>query len=69
MAFGPRDGCYVLNHDIVCNTVPLLCMHVDIGMENNVARGIFFVARKIHFPFSQAQKDGSFCEAATKMQL
>src|SRR4051794_17653674 len=32
MAFGPRDGCYVLNRGIVCDTVPILFMHVYIGM-------------------------------------
>ena len=41
MAFGPNDLCYVLNHDIVCDVVPILCMCVDIGMENNVAGGSF----------------------------
>ena len=34
MAFGPNDRCYVLNHGIVCDVVPILCMCVDIGMEN-----------------------------------
>ena len=32
MAFGPRDRCYVLNRGIVCDTMPILCMHVYIGM-------------------------------------
>src|SRR3954468_16171449 len=68
MAFGPRDGCYVLNRDIVYDTVPILCMHVYIGMENNVAGGSF-PFRRSEKPVSifQAQKDGLFCEAATKM--
>ena len=70
MAFGPNDRCYVLNHGIVCDVVPILYMCVDIGMENNVAGGSF-PFRRSEKPFSifRAQKDGSFCEAATKMQL
>ena len=35
--FGPNDRYNVLNHGIVCDVVPILCMCVDIGMENNVA--------------------------------
>src|SRR4051812_36741768 len=59
MAFGPRDGCYGLNRGIVCDTVPILCMHVYIGMENNVARESF-PFRRSEKPFSifRAQKDG-----------
>src|SRR3954464_2175570 len=65
MAFCPRDGCYVLNHGIVCDMVPILCMHVYIGMENNVAGGSF-PFRRSEKPFSifRVQKDGSFREAA-----
>src|SRR4051812_28466662 len=29
MAFSLNDRCYVLNHGIVCNVVPILCMCVD----------------------------------------
>src|SRR4051812_14013846 len=48
MAFGPNDRCYVLNHGIVCDVVPILCMCVDIGMENNVSGG--------SFPFCRTEK-------------
>jgi len=51
MAFGPNDRCYVLNHNIVCDVVPILCMCVDIGMENNVAGGSFPFCRTEN-PFS-----------------
>ena len=57
MAFGPNDRCYVLNHDIVCDAVPILCMHVDIGMRTMLQEEVFlFVARKIPFPFSERKK-------------
>ena len=61
---------YVLNRGIVCDMVPVLCMHVYIGMYNNVARGSF-PFRRSEKPFSifRAQKDRSFCEAATKIKL
>ena len=67
MAFGPRDGCDVLNRGIVCDTVPILCMHVYIGMENNVAGGSFSFCRS-EKPFSifRAQKDGSFMKQPLK---
>src|SRR5215216_1529432 len=45
MAFGPNDRCYVLNRGIVCDAVAILCMHVDIRMENNVAGGSFLFCR------------------------
>ena len=66
MAFGPNDRCYVLNHGIVCDVVTILCIHVDIGMENNVEGGSFSSHGKaiFHFPSS---KNGSFCEVTTKM--
>src|SRR4051812_26737512 len=51
MAFGPNDRCYVLNHVIVCDTMPILCMHVDIGMDKNVAGGSF-PFRRMEKPFS-----------------
>ena len=61
MAFGPNDRCYVLNHGIVCDVVPILCMHVDIGMENNVAGGSFpFRRTKKPFPIFRAQKTDDF---------
>ena len=68
MAFGPNDRCYVLNHGIVCDVVPILCMCVDIGMENNVAGGsspsLSHGKALFHFP---SAKNGSFCEVTTKM--
>ena len=67
MAFGPNDRCYVLNHGIVCDVVPILCMCVDIGMENNVAGGSFLF-RRTEKPFSIFRaKKWSFCEVTTKM--
>ena len=48
MPFSPNDRCYVLNHGIVCDAVPILCMHVDIGMENNIIGG--------SFPFRRTEK-------------
>src|SRR4051812_43096571 len=68
MVFGPNDRCYVLNHGIVCDVVPILCMCVDIGMEKNVAGGSFPFCRMekpfFHFP---SAKNGSFCEVTTKI--
>src|SRR3954469_9405085 len=55
MAFCPNDRCYVLNHDIVCDVVPILCMHVDIGMEKNAAGG--------SFPFHRTEKPFSIFRA------
>ena len=61
MAFGPNDRCYVLNHGIVCDDVPILCMRVDIGMENNVAGGSFpFCRTEKPFSIFRAQKTGRF---------
>ena len=61
MAFGPNDRCYVLNHGIVCDAVRILCMHVDIGMENNVAGGSFpFCRTEKPFSIFRAQKTGRF---------
>src|SRR3954466_10311253 len=61
MAFGPNDRCYVLNHDIVCDAMPILCMHVDIGMENNVSAGSFpFRCTEKPFSIFRAQKTGRF---------
>ena len=61
MAFGPNDRCYVLNHGIVCDVVPILCMCVDIGMENNVAGGSFpFCRTEKPFSIFRAQKTGRF---------
>src|SRR3954469_2430247 len=67
MAFDPRDGCYVLNRGIVCDTVPILCMHVYIGMKNNVAGGSF-PFRRSEKPFSifRAQKTGRFVKQPPK---
>ena len=61
MTFGPNDRCYVLNHGIVCDVVPILCMHVDISTENNIAGGSF-PFRRTEKPFSifRAQKMGHF---------
>ena len=67
MAFGPNDRCYVLNHGIVCDVVPILCMCGDIGMENNVAGGSFpFCRTEKPFSIFRAKK-GSFCVVTTKM--
>src|SRR3954469_17276291 len=55
MAFDRNDRCYVLNRGIVCDVVPILCMHVDIGMENNVAGGSF-PFRRTEKPFSERKK-------------
>ena len=61
MAFGPNDRCYVMNHGIVCDVVPILCMCVDIGMENNVAGGSFpFRRTKKQFFIFRAQKTDGF---------
>ena len=61
MAFGPNDRCYVLNHGIVCDDVPILCMRVEIGMENNVAGGRFpFCRTEKPFSIFRAQKTGRF---------
>ena len=65
MAFGPNDRCYVLNHDIVCDAMPILCTHVDLGIENNVEGGSF-PFRRTENPFSERKK-GSFCETTTKI--
>ena len=67
MAFGPRNGCYVLNCGIVCDTVPILCMHIYIGMENNVAGGSF-PFRRTEKPFCifRAQKTGRFMKQPPK---
>ena len=51
MAFGSNDQCYVHKRGRVYDTVPILCMHVDIGMENNVAGGSF-PFRRTEKPFS-----------------
>ena len=61
MAFGPNHQCYGQNHGIVCDNVPVLCMHVHIVMENNVAGGSF-PFRRMENPFSifRAQKTGCF---------
>ena len=68
MAFGPNDQCYVLNHGKVCDAVPILFMHIDIGMENNVAGGSFaFCCTEKPFSIFREQKNGSFCEVTTKM--
>ena len=45
MTFGPNDQCYCQNRGIVCDNVPILCMHVHLGMENNVAGGSFYFCR------------------------
>ena len=56
-----NDRCYVLNHGIVCDVVPILCMCVDIGMENNVAGGSFpFCRTEKPFSIFLAQNTGRF---------
>ena len=66
MAFGPNDRCYVLNHGIVCDAVPILCVNVDIRMENNVAQASFpFRRTKKAFFIFRAQKTDGFV-ATTK---
>src|SRR3954468_23959027 len=61
MAFGPNDRCYVLNHGIVCDVVLVLCIHVDIGMDNNVAGGTF--------PFRRTEKPFSIFRAQKRVLL
>src|SRR4051812_16259584 len=63
MPLGPNDQCYGQNRGIVCYNVPILCMHVHIGMANNVA-GESFPFRRTENIFSifRARKTGSFCE-------
>src|SRR3954470_2346766 len=54
MAFGPNDRCYVLDHGIVCDVVPILCMCVDIVWRTMLQEEVFlFVARKSPFPFTE----------------
>ena len=59
--FGPNGQCYGKNRCIVCDNVPILCMHVHPGMANNVA-GESFPCRRTEKPFSifRAQKTGRF---------
>ena len=61
LAFGSNDQCYGQNRDIICDNVPILCMHVHHGMANNVA-GEIFPFRRTKKPFSifRAQKMDSF---------
>ena len=51
MTFRPNDQYYGQNQDIVCDNVPILCIHVHIGMKNNVA-GRSFPLRRTEKPFS-----------------
>ena len=51
MAFNPNDQYYDQNHGIVCDNVPILCTHVNLGMANNVAGGSF-PFRPTEKPFS-----------------
>src|SRR3954470_14450836 len=67
MDFGPNDRCYMLNHGIVCDVVPILCMCVDIDMENNVAGGSFpFCRTEKPFSIFRAQKTGRFVKEPPK---
>ena len=61
MAFRPNDQCYGQNRGIVCDNVPILCIHVHIGMKNNVAGGSFPL-RRTEKPFSifRVPKTGYF---------
>ena len=51
----------MLNRGMVCDIVPILCMHVDIGMEKDVAGGSFpFYRMEKPFSIFRAQKMGRF---------
>ena len=53
MAFGANAHCYGHIHDIVCVSVPKLCMHVHLGKANNIAVGCirFRCTKKLFFIF------------------
>ena len=61
LAFRSNDQGYGQNHDIVCDNVPILYMHVHHGMENNIAGGSFpFRPTKKPFSIFRAQKMNGF---------
>src|SRR3954470_8755573 len=70
MAFGLNDKCYGWNRGIVCDNMPILCTHVHIGMENNVAGGSF-PFRRTEKPFSifRVPKNEAFYETTIKWKF
>ena len=51
MTFWPNEQYYGQNQDIVCDNVPILCIHMHLGMKSNVAGGSL-VFRRTEKPFS-----------------
>ena len=61
LAFGSNDQCYGKNQDIVCDNVPILCIHMYHGMAKNITGGSFpFRRTKNPFPIFRAQKTDDF---------
>ena len=61
ITFKANDQCYGHIHGIVCDNVPILCTHVHLGMENNVAQGSFqLYCTKNSFFIFQVPKRGLF---------